>query len=72
MKSYDLDFQAFRRDWLHRFKNMDPDDLICELAIDTDTLMDALWLQIERHIEQEYTNDEDERDGVYVDDDDGI
>jgi hypothetical protein len=62
MKGYDTDFQAFRREWLHRFSNMDPDDLICELDIDTDTLMDVLWLQIETHIAKEYEAYEDDEE----------
>ena len=60
MKSYDVRFQAFRREHLHRFANMDPDDIVCELGIDTDTLMEALWLNIEQYISQEYTDDDDQ------------
>lgn len=60
MRSYDIEYQAFRREWLHRLRNMDPDDLVCELGIDTDTLIDALWFQIEQHIEKEYEYGEDE------------
>jgi len=39
---------------------MDPDDIVCELGIDTDTLMEALWLNIEQYISQEYTDDDDQ------------
>ena len=53
-RGYDTDYQAFRRDWLHKLSNMDPDDIICELGIDTDNLIDALWLHIERFISKEY------------------
>jgi len=62
MKGYDTEFQAFRRDWLHRFSNMDPYDLVCELDIDTDTLMDVLWFKIEQHIAKEYDYYEDENE----------
>ena len=63
MRRYDTDYQAFRREWLHRFSNMDPDDLVCELDIDTDTLMDVLWFKIEQHIEKEYEYYEDDEEG---------
>ena len=54
MRNYDTEYQAFRREWLHRFSNMDPDELVCELGIDTDTLMDAIWFKVEEYIEKEY------------------
>ena len=57
MHKYDTDFQAFRRYWLQRFTNMDPDDIVCELDIDTDTLCDALWFKIEEYIETKYEED---------------
>jgi len=56
---FDTDYQAFRRDKLHMFRNMDPDDIIYELGVDTDTLMDALWFKIEEYIQQEYNYDGD-------------
>lgn len=67
MRSYDTEYQAFRREWLHRLRNMDPDDLVSELGIDTDTLIDALWFQIEQHIAKEYDNgdEEDEDEDSY-------
>jgi len=36
---------------------MDPDDIVCELDIDTDTLCDALWFKIEEYIETKYEED---------------
>jgi hypothetical protein len=60
MPKFDTTYQAFRRDRLHVFRNMDPDDIVCELGIDTDTLMDALWFKIEEYIQQEYDNDNEE------------
>jgi hypothetical protein len=39
---------------------MDPDDLVDELAIDTDTLIEALWIKIESYIQQEYENENED------------
>lgn len=68
MPKFDTTYQAYRREQLHRFSNMDPDDIICELNVDTDLLMDVLWFKIEEYIE---TNYEDETDGDKEDDDEG-
>ena len=47
---------------MHRLSNMDPDDIICELAIDTDTLMDRLWEEIEEYIARAYDDEEEDLD----------
>ena len=62
MRSYDTDFQSYRREWLHRLSNMDPDDIICELGIETDTLIDRLWFEIEEFIQKEYEYYGDDED----------
>lgn len=64
MRRYDTEYQAFRREWLHRLSNMDPDELVCELGIDTDTLMDAIWFKIEEYIEKEYEYDQKDCDEI--------
>ena len=38
---------------------MDPDYLVDALGVDTDTLMDLLWRQIEEHIETTYEEEFD-------------
>ena len=72
MPRFDTKFQAFRRDKLHMFRNMDPDSIVCELEIDTDVLVDRLWFEIEQHIEKEYEYYEAESDeeGDCISDDD--
>lgn len=59
MPKFDTQYQAYRRDKLHEFRNMDPDYLVDALGIDTDTLMDLLWRQIEEHIETTYEEEFD-------------
>jgi len=64
MVKFDTDYQAYRKDTLHRLRNMDPDELVDELAIDTDSLISALKDDIELYIEETYYGDnEDEIDG---------
>jgi hypothetical protein len=59
---YDTDYQAFRANLLSTLRNMDPDDLVDTLAIDTDTLISALWIKIEDYIQQEYEDEHSEDD----------
>ena len=54
MPRFDTNYQAFRRECLHRFSNMDPDDIVCELDVSTDLLVDVLWFKIEEWIETKY------------------
>lgn len=56
MTRFNTTYQAYRREQLHRFSNMDPDDIISELNVDTDLLMDVLWFKIEEYIEDNYAN----------------
>lgn len=62
MTGYDTEFQAYRRNELHKYKNMDPDDLVCELDIQTDELIDKFWEKIEITIEENYYGDEGEEE----------
>jgi hypothetical protein len=41
---------------------MDPDVLVAELDIHTDTLMNVLWEEIEQYIEENYNDDEEDED----------
>lgn len=60
MTSYDTKFQAFRRAELHKLSNMDPDDLVAELKLETDEIIDKFWETIEYYIEENYYGDEKE------------
>jgi hypothetical protein len=62
MPKFDIEYQAFRREQLHRIRNMDPDVLVAELDINTDTLMNVLWEEIEQHIEDNYNDDQENDD----------
>lgn len=69
MPKFDLKYQAYRREQLHIFRNMDPDDIVAELDIDTDTLMDRLWKELEQHIEENYNDEEEGEDRYYPEED---
>lgn len=73
MARYDIKFQAYRRQELHRLRNLDPDDIVSELNIETDNLIDRLWEEIEDYIELNYEKEieygEDE-EGYYDEGDD--
>lgn len=60
MPKFDTKYQAYRRDQLNKYREMDPDVLIAELDIDTDILMDVLWFKIEEKIQEEYEDYADE------------
>ncbi len=61
MPKFDTRYQSFRRDQLHKYREMDPDVLIAELDIDTDILMDVLWFKIEEKIQEDYDEYEEEQ-----------
>jgi hypothetical protein len=56
MAKYDTTYQAFRRDQLNKYREMDPDVLISELDVDTDILIEVLWFKIEEKIQEDYNN----------------
>jgi hypothetical protein len=60
MPKFDIDYQAYRRERLHRYANMDPDMLVEELGVETLELMDALFYKIEKTIEQDYDEENEE------------
>lgn len=60
MPRYDIDYQAYRREQLHKLRNMDPDMLVAELNASTDELMDVLWEHVEHYIEENYDGNEEE------------
>jgi len=62
MPKFDIDYQAFRREQLHKLRNMDPDMLVAELDVNTDTLIDVLWEQVEIYIEENYDDNEENDD----------
>jgi hypothetical protein len=54
MPRFDTEFQAWRRDQLNKLRNMDPDDLVGELDLDTDEILDKMWEKVEFYIEENY------------------
>jgi hypothetical protein len=41
---------------------MDPDILVAELNVDSDTLIDVLWEQVENYIEENYDDNQEQED----------
>jgi hypothetical protein len=62
MAKYDTRYQSFRRDQLNKYREMDPDVLVSELDMDTDTLMDVLWFKIESKIQEDYEDEQNEEE----------
>lgn len=60
MPRFDIEYQAYRREQLHKLRNMDPDVLVSELDVSTETLIDVLWETVENYIEENYDGDEEE------------
>lgn len=60
MTRYDTEYQAFRRAELHKLRNRDPDDLVCELELETEDIIDKFWETVETYIERNYYGDHDE------------
>ena len=60
MTRYDTDYQAFRRDWLHKLRQMDPDVIVAELQLDTDEIIDKFWETVELYIEENYDGSEED------------
>ena len=59
MTRYDTGYQAHRRAELHKLRNMDPDDIVSELKLETDELIDKFWEKVETYIEENYYGDKD-------------
>jgi hypothetical protein len=59
---YDTEYQAFRRAELHKLKNMDPDDIVCELKLETEDIIDKFWETVETYIEENYYGEEEDSD----------
>ena len=70
MSKFDTHYQAFRRDQLHKLSNMDSDDIIYELGVETDLLMDVLWFRIEEYIQTKYEEEYGYGEEKKVDEDD--
>lgn len=62
MPRFDTRYQAFRREQLHKYSNMDPDCLVSELQVDTNYLIDVLWEIIETTIEENYDDNHENED----------
>ena len=64
MPRYDIQYQAFRREQLHKLSSMDPYDLVCELGVTSEEVLDKFWELVENRIESEY-NEEDDIESDY-------
>lgn len=54
-----LEFQAFRENEWHSYRNMDPDDVVAWLDIDTETLLIYLRPYIENKIKKDFDGEKE-------------
>jgi hypothetical protein len=64
-----MDFLIFRGEMMNTIKNMDPDELVDVLGLDTETLLDRLSSDIDNYIWQEYHDCIDMEEEDLFDDD---
>jgi hypothetical protein len=68
MTQFDTAYQAFRREELHKLSNMDPDDLVSELKLESENIIDGCWEEVEIYIQEKYLDgdeEESEQDSDY-------